>query len=94
MKIGLVGLVILAVPGVGAGAQSSRTAMEGVYTDAQASRGQVLYKERCASCHGEALSGAQGPPLTGDAFLQQWGGAPLADLVNKIQNTMAANDPG
>jgi mono/diheme cytochrome c family protein len=74
-------------------AREDRTAIEGVYTDTQAARGQALYRERCASCHGDALGGAQGPPLVGDAFLRWWGG-PLSDLVGKIANTMPVNDPG
>jgi mono/diheme cytochrome c family protein len=74
-------------------AQQPRTAAQGVYTGAQAVRGQAVYAERCASCHGAALGGAQAPPLAGDAFMQLWGG-PASDLVNKIHNTMPANDPG
>jgi mono/diheme cytochrome c family protein len=70
-----------------------RTVTEGVYTAEQAARGQAIYKDRCATCHGATLGGAQGPPLAGDEFIRAWGG-PLSDLVNKIQNTMPANDPG
>ena len=51
------------------------------------------YAERCASCHGPTLGGAQGPPLIGDEFVRMWSG-PLSELVSKIQNTMPANDPG
>jgi mono/diheme cytochrome c family protein len=75
-------------------AQQARTANDRVYSDAQARRGQALYKERCASCHGEALQGQSGPPLTGDEFIAVWGRQPLSDLVGKILNTMPANDPG
>ena len=71
----------------------AQTVTEGVYTEEQAARGQATYKDRCATCHGATLGGAQAPPLTGDEFLRVWGG-PLSDLVNKIQNTMPANDPG
>jgi len=76
-----------------ANAQAARTAKDGVYTDQQARRGQALYQERCASCHGATLGGDLAPPLAGDDFTRGWGG-PLLDLVNKIQNTMPANDPG
>src|SRR5437867_2052914 len=72
----------------------TRTAREGVYGDAQARRGQDMFKERCAVCHGDALQGQLAPPLTGDEFLGVWGGQPLSALVSKIQNTMPANDPG
>ena len=71
----------------------SRTAKDGVYSDTQARRGQALYKDRCAACHGATLAGGNAPPLAGDAFIAIWGG-PLSDLVDKIQNTMPQDDPG
>jgi mono/diheme cytochrome c family protein len=74
-------------------AQQPRTARDGVYTDAQARRGQAVYSERCSTCHGATLGGDVGPPLAGDDFIKVWGG-PLSELVNKIRNTMPANDPG
>jgi mono/diheme cytochrome c family protein len=75
-------------------AQQSRTAKEGVYSNDQASRGQGIYKERCARCHGESLGGDVGPPLAGDDFIKAWDTQPLSDLVNKIQITMPADRPG
>jgi mono/diheme cytochrome c family protein len=74
-------------------AQQPRSAAQGVYTGPQAVRGQAVYADKCASCHGPTLGGAQAPPLTGDDFMRVWGG-PASDLVNKIHNTMPANDPG
>jgi len=75
-------------------AQQSRTAKDGVYADGQAKRGQAIYKDRCASCHGETLGGALAPPLAGDEFIGDWGNQPLSDLVDKIKNTMPGDDPG
>ena len=75
-------------------AGQSRTANDRVYADGQATRGQAIYKDRCSSCHGETLAGELGPPLTGDEFIGVWGNQPLSDLVNKIQNTMPATEPG
>jgi S-disulfanyl-L-cysteine oxidoreductase SoxD len=72
---------------------SSRAARDGVYSDEQARRGQAVYKDKCASCHGAALAGANAPPLAGDAFLAVWGG-PVSELVDKIQHTMPQDDPG
>jgi mono/diheme cytochrome c family protein len=77
-----------------ADAQQPRTARDGVYTDAQAKRGQALYTDRCAQCHGATLGGDIAPPLVGNEFLGNWAGVPLADLVDKIKNTMPADDPG
>ena len=72
----------------------SRTVRDGVYTDAQAARGQTLYKQQCSSCHGETLTGAQAPPLAADDFIRNWQPVPLSDLVDKVRNTMPANAPG
>ena len=79
---------------VGLHAGQSRTANDRVYADGQAKRGQVIYHDRCSSCHGETLEGGMGPPLTGDEFIGVWGNQPLSDLVNKIQSTMPAPEPG
>ena len=75
-------------------AQAARTVQDGVYTDAQAARGQALYVKQCASCHGDTLKGAQAPPLVGEAFVAVWQTMPLADLVSKVRNTMPADAPG
>jgi len=75
-------------------AQSSRTVQDGVFTDAQAARGLALYAQRCASCHGDALNGAQGPPLTGAPFVRHWETEPLSTLVTKIEKTMPLDTPG
>jgi S-disulfanyl-L-cysteine oxidoreductase SoxD len=75
-------------------AQQTRTANDGVYTEAQAARGQELYRDKCAKCHGDGLEGKLGPPLTGSAFLAIWGVQPLSELAGKIRNTMPADDQG
>src|SRR5438876_6964755 len=69
-------------------AQQSQTVRQGVYTEAQAKRGQATYNAQCMSCHGDALGGRIGPPLTGDDFIADWDKQPLLELVNKIKNTM------
>jgi S-disulfanyl-L-cysteine oxidoreductase SoxD len=75
-------------------AQGSRTVADGVYTTAQAQRGQMLYTTECRACHGTALEGGLGPALTGASFLRVWNGRSLADLVDKIEHTMPATKPG
>jgi len=70
-----------------------RSITEGVYSAAQAGRGQQIYKAQCAACHGNAMEGTSGPPLAGDAFLSNWSAQPLANLVEKIQKTMPFNLP-
>jgi alcohol dehydrogenase (cytochrome c) len=57
-------------------ALSSRTVegqQAGVYSNAQAQRGQNLYEKRCASCHGLQLTGGSAAPLSGSRFMEKWG---------------------
>jgi cytochrome c2 len=75
-------------------AQQSQMVTQGVYTGEQAKRGEPIYKERCASCHGETLAGRLGPPLTGDDFVGNWNRQPLSELFSKIRNTMPQDAPG
>ena len=37
----------------------------GLFTEAQAIRGEAVYAQSCASCHGAALAGGAAPPLVG-----------------------------
>jgi len=75
-------------------AGQSQTVRQGVYSEAQATRGQAIYKERCASCHGDTLGGRMGPALTGDDFVTVWSKEPLSELAGKIRNTMPQTEPG
>jgi len=75
-------------------AQAPRTVQDGVFSDAQAVRGQAVYGQQCASCHGATLKGAQAPPLVGEVFVSTWSAQPLSALANKIRNTMPADGPG
>src|SRR3954471_12425 len=86
-------LALVLAPSLSMQAQTPRTVRDGVYTDAQATRGAAMYKEKCASCHGPALGGSLAPPLAGEAFAANWGG-PLSAIVDKIQATMPANAMG
>jgi mono/diheme cytochrome c family protein len=75
-------------------AAQGRSVADGVYSAAQAMRGELLYQGQCVACHGPALDGAVGPPLAGDAFLTVWSGRTLSDLVDKIEKTMPPQQAG
>jgi mono/diheme cytochrome c family protein len=75
-------------------AGQSRSVTAGVYSAAQAARGEEVYRAQCGNCHGRALDGAIGPPLAGQEFLANWSGRSLADLVDRIQKTMPFEQPG
>ena len=77
------------------GAQGTRSSNEGVYTKDQATKGEAVYKEQCAACHGDNLEGSGPmPPLAGKDFLANWGGKPVADVFDKTQTSMPATAPG
>ena len=69
-------------------AQTPQTVQDGVFSDAQAARGQALYAQRCAGCHGPALTGASAPALTGDAFTSKFRMEPLSALFIQIRYAM------
>ncbi|HEY2012014.1 MAG TPA: cytochrome c [Bryobacteraceae bacterium] len=76
-------------------AAASRSVWEGVYTKAQADRGQNTYREDCAKCHAENLMGGEaGPPLAGSEFLNKWNGKTAGDLFTLMRKTMPSDDPG
>jgi mono/diheme cytochrome c family protein len=77
------------------GAQATRSVNEGVYTADQAKRGEPIYKEQCATCHGDNLEGSGPmPPLAGKDFVSVWGGKTVGELFEKTHATMPATAPG
>ncbi len=65
------------------------------YSVAQAARGQAVYAERCASCHGEHMDdGAYGPPLKSVDFRQKWGTRSLEPLFTLTSTKMPPDRPG
>lgn len=76
-------------------ASQAASTRDGVYSDAQASRGEGVYTKACASCHGAELEGVgQAPPLAGKEFESDWSGQPMSDLFERIHATMPADAPG
>jgi mono/diheme cytochrome c family protein len=76
-------------------AAQGKTTQDGVYTEAQAKRGDQTYAKACASCHAADLSGSGQAPALGDAdFNKEWDGQPLSDLFDRIHATMPADAPG
>jgi S-disulfanyl-L-cysteine oxidoreductase SoxD len=72
-----------------------KTTLDGIYTEAQAARGQKIYTDSCASCHGDDLSGGgQTPPLTGKDFNMDWIDLAMSDLFDRTRGTMPADKPG
>ena len=87
-------IVLAGSPTPGVRAEQAKTAKDGVYTDAQAKRGEGLYGQQCAACHSADLSGSGAPALAGTEFLGFWDKMPIADLVEKIATSMPIDSPG
>jgi mono/diheme cytochrome c family protein len=74
---------------------STRSVLDGVYTEEQAKGGEPLYRQQCASCHGATLEGMDmAPGLSGGAFIANWNGTTVGDLFERIRLTMPQDDPG
>jgi alcohol dehydrogenase (cytochrome c) len=66
---------------------SSSAQQGGIYSDAQAARGQALYDKRCGSCHGLQLDNGTAAALIGSKFMAKWSGKTVDDFfyVTKTQ---------
>ncbi len=89
---------VIAVAGIAglrmASAQSPRSVWDGVYTAEQSARGESLFTQACARCHGPDLTGGdEVPPLSGSLFLSNWNGLTLGDLLERIRVSMPPGDP-
>ena len=75
MRVAVVAIAVAfaTVAGLTLGAQTpDATVWSGVYSEAQAARGQAEYGTHCASCHQDDLSGYQSI-LRGDRFMNDTG---------------------
>ena len=73
---------------------------DGVFTEAQLTRGQGVYTGACAICHGRRLNGAPDdpdmrstPPLARARFVRVWEGRSLATLFEYTRATMPEDNP-
>jgi cytochrome c5/lysophospholipase L1-like esterase len=93
-RLALLSAVVVGAFGSTARAQdAARTVADGVYSDAQASRGAAAYEAACSGCHRADLSGATGPSLKEQRFARVYAGKPLQTLFTKIATTMPRNGP-
>ena len=75
-------------------AQQPASVLVGVYTDAQATRGEKVYTEFCKICHGSKMEGDLGPPVAGKDFVAAWKDTNVGELLDKIVTSMPSNAPG
>lgn len=80
---------------IGIFAQSPKSQWDGVYSEAQAARGEPLYVENCSMCHGLNAAGTiLAPALAGPTFTAKWNRRPLAMVFEIIQTQMPLNLSG
>jgi mono/diheme cytochrome c family protein len=84
-------LAWIALDGASAHAQNT-----GLFSEAQAMRGEAVYQQHCSTCHGPRLEGNPAAPLTGAAFRSRWedGQHTLDDLFYIVRSLMPNNAPG
>jgi len=76
-------------------AQAQTSVWSGVYTEAQAFRGEKVADTTCIGCHGPGLDGGDsGPKLVGDAFLANWSTQPVSELFDWIRQAMPPDAAG
>src|SRR5690349_12009816 len=86
--------LLLLTTSVAAWAQTA-SVWDGVYSEAQAARGEAGFIMHCASCHGANLGGTgEAPALAGPQFLSDFDGLSLGDLFDRIRTTMPQDNPG
>jgi mono/diheme cytochrome c family protein len=69
-----------------------RTVWDGVYTEAQATRGVTAYGQSCAGCHALAAEGKA--PLVGEAFWKSFAQKTVGDLLEFVSANMPNGAPG
>jgi cytochrome c len=59
----------------------------GVFSEAQAARGERVYREVCGACHARSV-------FTDLSFQRAWVGRSLFDVFRQVRNTMPYDNPG
>ena len=70
---------------------AQKTAWDGVYTDAQAGRGEAVFSRSCDRCHVLATSGRA--PLVGDPFWKSFSQKSAADVLEYVRANMPNGAP-
>jgi mono/diheme cytochrome c family protein len=88
----------LAVEQAAASAGASQVELverDGWYTLAQAERGEAVYRQHCAACHGDTLRGSlHAPRLTDLGFFRNWNGRTADTLHAYTSSQMPLGNPG
>ncbi len=90
----VVGIVTASLIGVTAFAPRPQFVSQGIYTNVQANRGQVLYRDLCESCHAPDLAGGKVvPEIVGQTFMTRWSGRTVGYFFERVLVSMPEDDP-
>jgi mono/diheme cytochrome c family protein len=76
-----------------AGQETTKTTWDGVYSKAQAAKGEAVYNEKCQKCHGADAAGSDAPSLADSGFAGDWDGLTLAQLFDRTRSSMPQDAP-
>ena len=94
MKTRIIILAIITLSTVAISQTTTKTVWDGVYSDDQSRRGQTVFRDNCASCHGESLAcGEEAPELAGPVWMSNWNGLTVGDLSERIRISMPPQNP-
>jgi mono/diheme cytochrome c family protein len=68
-------------------AEASKTIWDGVYTAAQAARGEAVVAQNCGTCHSSN-------EWASAMFISSWSGRPISALQSQLRTTMPFDSPG
>ena len=69
-------------------AAQKKTIWDGVYTEAQATRGQRAAQQNCGACHSPSTE------WSNSIFMTSWAGRPVRELHTLLRSTMPMDAPG
>lgn len=78
--------------GVAIGQTPRRSVWDGVYTEAQASRGVIAFGQSCSGCHSLAAEGKS--PLVGEPFWKSFAQKNVGELLAYVSANMPNGAPG
>lgn len=81
-------LGVLVTSEANAQAAQTKTIWDGVYTEAQATRGQRAAQQNCGACHSPTTE------WSSSVFITSWAGQPIGALHTHLRATMPMDGPG
>jgi S-disulfanyl-L-cysteine oxidoreductase SoxD len=99
MKLGIFAIIgaaamVASYATVRAAQDMGKTTWDGVYSEAQATKGEAVYNDKCSKCHGADGTGGDAPDLVGGGFAADWDGLSVAQLFDRTRSSMPQDNPG